>query len=154
MANWCNNYLVLSGTGTAIQNAIKVFRGIEEEQNRTGKYFLAKFITAEGSQMADIVILENTINYQTRWIPNLEALVQIANYTGVDFISQYDELAMGIIGEATCKGGVFSNVRLDGHDLQAYHYDPGSATYLYNGQSYEDEWSVLMHLLEIKKHVY
>jgi hypothetical protein len=151
MANWCNNYLLLSGTDTAIQNAIKVFSGIEEEQNRTGKYFLPELITAESSQMADIVISENTINYQTRWAPNLEALVQIANHTGVGFVSQYDDLQMGIIGEASYQNGVFSNIRLDGNDLQQYHYDMGTATYLYNGQNYEDEWSVLMELLETRK---
>jgi hypothetical protein len=151
MANWCNNYLILSGTQTAIQNTIKVFAEIEEEQTRTGKYFLPEFVTTESSQMTDIVINENTVNYQTRWVPNLEALVQLANHTGVEFVSQYDELQMGIIGEATYQNKIFSNVRLDGNDLQQYHYDVGTATYLYNGQNYEDEWSVLMELLENKK---
>lgn len=151
MANWCNNYLVLSGTEAAIQNTLKVFSEIEEEQNQTGKYFLPEFVTAESSQMAGIVISENTINYQTRWVPSLEALVQIARHTGVDFVSQYNELQMGIIGEATYQNGAFSNVRLDGNDLQQYHYDMGTATYLYDGQNHEDEWSVLMDLLENKK---
>jgi hypothetical protein len=77
--------------------------------------------------------------------------VQLAKHTGVDFVTQYEELQMGIIGEATYQNGVFSNVRLDGNDLQQYHYDVGTATYLYNGQNYEDEWSVLMELLENKK---
>lgn len=151
MANWCNNYLVLNGTEAAIQNTIKVFSEIEEEQNRTGKYYLPEFVTAESSQMTDIVVSENTINYQTRWVPNLEALVQIARHTGVDFVSQYDELQMGIIGEASYQNGEFSNVRLDGNDLQQYRYDIGTAMYLYNGRNYEDEWSVLMELLETKK---
>jgi hypothetical protein len=39
MANWCNNYLILIGTEAAIENTIKVFAKIEEEQNRTGKYY-------------------------------------------------------------------------------------------------------------------
>jgi hypothetical protein len=151
MANWCNNYLILNGTEAGIQNTIKIFSEIEEQQNQTGKYYLPEFVTAESSHMTDIVVSENTINYQTRWVPNLEALVQIARRTGVDFVSQYDELQMGIIGEATYQNGVFSNVRLDGNDLQQYHYDIDTATYLYNGQNYEDEWSVLLELLENKK---
>jgi hypothetical protein len=101
MANWCNNYLILSGTAAAIEDSVKIFTKIEEEQNRTGKYYLPEFVTAESSNMTDIIVVENTINYQTRWVPNLEALVQIAKHTGVDFASQYDELQMGIIGEAT-----------------------------------------------------
>jgi hypothetical protein len=151
MANWCNNYLILSGTAAAIEDSVKIFTKIEEEQNRTGKYYLPEFVTAESSNMTDIIVAENTINYQTRWVPNLEALVQIAKHTGVDFASQYDELQMGIIGEATYQNGIFSNIRLDGNDLQQYHYDMDTATYRYNGENYEDEWSVLMKLLENKK---
>jgi len=57
-----------------------LFREIQETQERTGKSHLPPYVIAEFSNMLNIFIEDDKINYETRWYPNLEGLVQIADH--------------------------------------------------------------------------
>jgi hypothetical protein len=68
--------------------------------------------------MLDITVSDEKIYYESRWFPNLAGLVQIADYHHLDFVSQYDELANGIFGEAHYMKGELHDYRLDTADFQ------------------------------------
>jgi hypothetical protein len=105
MANLCSNCVIFSGEPSAIESVKAVFKTIQDQQEATGKWSLPDYVTADFSNMQDISINENTINYETRGYPNLQGLVQIANHFKLDFVSYYDEPANGISGKASYKKG-------------------------------------------------
>ena len=105
MANMCNNSVIFSGEPSAVESVKAVFKEIQDQQEATGKWSLPSYVTADFSNMQDITINENTINYETRWYPNLQGLVQIANHFKLDFVSYYDEPGNGVFGKASYSQG-------------------------------------------------
>lgn len=105
MANMCSNCVIFSGEPSAVESVKAVFKEIQDQQEATGRWHLPEYVTADFSNMQDITINENTINYETRWYPNLQGLVQIANHFKLDFVSYYDEPGNGVFGQASYKKG-------------------------------------------------
>jgi len=151
MANLCSNCVIFSGDETALANVKELFQEIQDQQEATGKWYLPEYVTAAFSHMQDITIHENSINYETRWSPNLQGLVQIANHFNLDFKSYYDEMSNGVFGEATYIKGSLLDVCLDPEDLQGYHFDAANQTYNYKGETYENETPIFERILEEKK---
>lgn len=97
-----------------------------------------------------IYIPRGTIYYDTKWVPNTDILVQLADQFGVGFVHMYSEFAMGIFGEANYGQGILTDARLDHEDFSRFEYDE-SGVYLFEGQSYETDMEILELLLERKK---
>ena len=151
MANMCDNSIVFTGNPSALENVKALFKEIEEKQNETGKWHLPPYVTADFSHMQNITIDQDKINYDTRWYPNFEGLIQIANHYQLDFIINYNELANGLFGEASYKKGVFNDVRLEPEDFQAYQYDKEIGLFVYEGKNYSFERTIFEKLLEYRK---
>ena len=77
-----------------------MFAQIESQQQRTNKYHLPDFVTVDKGHMLDITFNQDWINYESRWQPNLDLLVQVADHYQVDFISRFDEMSNGMYSEA------------------------------------------------------
>lgn len=118
MANICNNIVVFTGEPAALENVKLLFKEIQDTQEATGKWHLPPYVTADFSHMQDITINDQKITYETRWYPNLQGLIQIADHHQLDFVNQYDELANGIFGEAHYVKGKFHDFRLETADLE------------------------------------
>jgi Ferredoxin-like domain in Api92-like protein len=151
MANMCENSIVFTGNPAAVENVKALFKEIEEKQNETGKWHLPPYVTANFSHMQDISIDQEKINYETRWYPNFEGLIQIADHYQLDFVNNYNELANGLFGEATYKNSVFNDIRLEPEDFQAYQYDKEIGLFVYDGKNYSFEWPIFEKLLERRK---
>lgn len=151
MANWCFNNVVFSGDASSVENVSALFREIREKQDRDEKVWLPPFVTAERSYMIDIEVADEKVYYRSRWVPNIDALVQIANQYNVSFVNGYDELDTYLFGEASYNNKLLSNTRLDKGDLRSYHYDLEKGMYIHDGQGYDDEWPIYEKLLEQKK---
>lgn len=125
MANLCSNCVVFSGDPATIENAKALFKEIQTQQETTGQWYLPPYVTAEFSHMQDIVVHENTINYETRWLPNLPGLIQIANHFNLDFVSHYKEPANGVFGEANYINGTLfdSSSQISKEDLLQLYGD-------------------------------
>src|ERR1700753_2417012 len=74
-----------------------------------------------------------------------------ADKFNVDFINRYDELAMGIFGEARLESASYSDTRLEPIDFQSYDYDQTKKLYIYDNQTYQFEWPIFEQMLERKK---
>lgn len=151
MANWCNNYVYFSGDPARVEDVRALFREIQGKQDRDEKLWLPFFVTNKNGYMIDIDAHDEEIYYRSRWVPNIDVLVQIANHYAVDFLDSYDELQTGVFGEANYDRGVLSNISLDGNDLKASHYDEETRLFIYKGQSYEDERPIFAQLIEQKR---
>jgi hypothetical protein len=100
MANYCSNSVLFLGDPNTVAEIRQMFAQIESQQQRINKYHLPDFVTGDKGHMLDICFNEDWINYESRWQPNLDLLVQVADHYGVDFISRFDEMSNGIYGEA------------------------------------------------------
>lgn len=144
MANWCDNNVVFSGDATRVERTKTFFKDIQEKQNCDERHWLPPFVI-------DMELNDEKINYSSRWIPNNEALVLIAEAFGVSFVNRYDELSMGIFGEATYSNGLYNDTRLNPQDFQSYHFDKDTGLYVYEEKNYSFEWPIFEKMLEQRK---
>jgi hypothetical protein len=151
MANWCENTVKFSGDENRLKQLISLFTRLGRKGKKETLGQLPKFISKEKPHFVDISVKSETIYYSTKWNPNNEVLKEIADHFQLDFNNRYDELQMGIFGEASYQNGILLDVKLDPVDFQAYHYDKELLAYLYEGNSYEFEWPIFEKLLEKRK---
>lgn len=118
MANMCNNSVVFTGEAAAVENVKALFQEIQDKQEATGNWYLPPYVTADFSKMLDITVGDEKIDYETRWLPNLAGLIQIADHHGLNFANKFDELANGVFGEAGYRDGEFYDIRLELTDFQ------------------------------------
>ena len=91
MANWCSNSVAFEGNETAIEQVKLEFRKMQIRENKENCGQLPEFILDKKRGYFFDILLEDgdcIFNYQTRWSPNTEILLQIAEYFKVDFILQ------------------------------------------------------------------
>jgi hypothetical protein len=151
MANYCSNSVLFVGDEQSVAQIKALFEDIEKKQNKSGLWHMPSFIESDGGFMLDIVIDKRAINYETRWVPNLEVLAQIADKYQVGFIGKFQEMGNGIYGEAAYREGKLSMVTLTKEELASLHYDKTLNGYLLGDQVYEYEGDLLDVLLEQKK---
>lgn len=113
MANYCSNSVRFLGRATAIDQIKAVFEHIENQQQRTNRYHLPDFVQAGMGYMEDIATGPDWISYETRSVPNLEVLDDIADHYQVDYIAWYAEPMAGLYGEAVRTAGETQFVNID-----------------------------------------
>jgi hypothetical protein len=144
MANWCDNQVVFSGDATALEKVKIFFEEILEKPEQAETHWLPPFVI-------DIELLDAKVCYCSRWIPNNQALLLLADEFDINFVNHYDELAMGIFGEAKYEQKTYSDIRLDHNDFSSYQYDQETRLYVYDGKNYSFEWPIFEKLLDQKK---
>ena len=107
MANWCSNSVAFEGNETALEQVKLEFVKMQLRENEENYGQLPEFVSDKNRGYFFDILLEDgdcIFNYQTRWSPNTEILLQIAEYFKVDFIHNYEEIGNQIYGVA-----VYSN---------------------------------------------
>lgn len=81
----------------------------------------------DSTYMEDIVTGGEWISYETRSVPNLEVLDNIAHYYDVDYIAWYIEPMSGLYGEAVRTGGETQFINIDTHTQKGRGNNPAFA---------------------------
>lgn len=150
MANHCFNVVSFIGREETVEAIKSLFKELEERQVRDETYYLPDYVTAERSYMFDISIDGDNIMFETRWVPNIEALQQIADHYKVGFTSEYEERGNMIFGRTTYENGRLTEVDLEPVDFKSYDYNEDEETFTYEGEIYAHEEEVLELLLKKK----
>lgn len=150
MPNWCSNSVVFSADDQTLEKIREMFAEIDQKQQQDEKYHLPSFITKEEGYMQDIIIDKNRITFETRWVPNIETLLEIADFYKAGFTCKYDEMANGIFGEARYDRSILVLVNLDMEDFKAIRYDKQQKGYPCGEQVFEYEGDLLDYMLEQK----
>ena len=151
MANLCKNCVLFTGDNSKVEQVKALFEEIQDLQLKTGKWHIPEYITAQNFKMQNIYLEDKNVYYDTRWYPNLEALLQIADHYGVGFTHHYEEPHQFIHGEATYIDGVYNNVCLDQEDRDLFKFDSKKNAYVLDGMPFEKESEVIQSLLDKKK---
>jgi hypothetical protein len=151
MANWCFNTVTFKAEADQIEKLRAFFLNMQAESILKEAGQLPGFIQSDAGHMFEIDFTGDTVNFVTKWIPNLEIMCQIANHFGAEFTYHYGESGNGIYGEATYEKGILRDIYLEITDFARYTYNEEKDVYLFEGNSYKDSNEILEILLERRK---
>lgn len=156
MANWAQNSVTFQGTKSKIKDINTLFEKMIKDGKQTGEGQLPLFVRDDDGYFFNISIDKKEdesieLNYETRWAPNVEVLIEIANHFNLDFEVSYHELCMSIFGKATyIKGNSKANIiELNNDDFDKFEFLEDSGNCLYNNKEWE-YYEMLEFLLEEK----
>ena len=153
MANWCSNSVAFEGDETTLEQVRLEFVKMQICENKENCGQLPKFISDKNRGYFFDILLEDgdcIFNYQTRWSPNTEILLQIAEYFKVDFIHNYEEIGNQIYGVAVYSNNELSEIYLEEEDFEQYKYNEETDTYFFKEENYESDYEILEILLKRK----
>lgn len=138
MANWCFNTLEITGKEECVEKVFELFqtmKNINDAENCGAKPFEEE----PDKYFFDIDIYGDYINYQTKWAPNVEDVIKIADKFNVDFILSYEESGNGIYGEYHYTNKVLKDWCLDDNDFEQVSYDDDTEMYKFRDELWESE---------------
>jgi len=150
MANWCNNSVVFSADEATLDKIRNLFMEIQQKQEAGNSFQLPSFAKSNKGVMRDIIIGKHQFSFETRWEPNLELMIETAQFYGASFVSRFAELGNGICGEASFSDKTLRLVTLDPEDFMAIRYEPTLRGYPWGDEVFEYEGDLLDHILDEK----
>ena len=153
MANWCSNSVAFEGDETTLEKVRLEFLKMQICENKENCGQLPEFISDKNRGYFFDILLEDgdcIFNYQTRWSPNTEILLQIAEHYKVDFIYNYEEIGSQIYGVSVYSNSELTEICLEEEDFEQYNYHEETDTYFFEEENYESDCEILEILLKRK----
>jgi len=151
MANWCSNTVMFTGEQSQLVELEKLFNEMAEKERTENKGQVPPFIEEDGNWLFEITWDFDTLNYETKWSPNIELIQEVAMHYGVGFVYGYCETGNGIFGEATFENGELQDIYLEPSDFEQYEFDDETNTYTFEGETYESDLEIMEILLDRKR---
>lgn len=151
MANWCFNMVQFEGDTHQLKEVEQFFTAMAAREQKQQSGQLPDFAQERNGYFFSIRWEEDVLYYETKWSPNTEQLVIIADHFNTGFIHDYEESGMQIYGQSTYHNGILTTVDLDPEDYDLFQYDEKQNNYLFEGQRYPSEYEIFEILLERKK---
>ena len=154
MANWCQNWVTFQGEESKLKEVKTLFEAMQQKEKSTNEgqkpdfenvVFLYWFFEIYTDEL-------DTIRYDTRWSPNVDDLIKIANHFDLGFEVQFEETVNNIFGKAIYTAGneEAQFYELHNSDFELYEFLQDEDTYLYEGEKYECEYEILETIFEKK----
>lgn len=100
-----------------------LFESLPEKQRTEDCGQLPDFIKEKREYFFSSRWEEGVLCYETRWSPNTEILIEIADYFEVDFIHQFEECGCSVYGEASYKKKILTVTELESTDFDLFVFD-------------------------------
>ena len=148
MANMCSNFFTITGGNK--QEIFDEMVRIANEQQTVSDGQKAFGIGEEW--MFDVVVGETneTINFETRWSPNISDLVEIAKLKNFQFELEAEEQNNGVYVGYKFDGKTLFERSLEWEEIDLVEYDEENDCYLFNGEEIESEAEQYEILLSAK----
>ena len=153
MANWCSNSVAFEGDETTLEQVRLEFVKMQICENKENCGQLPEFISDKNRGYFFDILLEDggcNFNYQTRWSPNTEILLQIAEHYKVDFIYNYEEIGNQIYGMIFYLNNEVNEICLEEEDFEQYEYHEETDSYFFEDENHESDYEILEILLKRK----
>lgn len=128
-----------------------MFLKLAAKERKTGRGQLPDFLHENNLLLFDIWFLADRLEYLTKWCPNTNGLVKLADYLDCGVVHQYQQIFAAIYGEAIYLNSKLTDVCLEQSDFFRYTYDSAQHCFHFQGQDYQDVQEVLEVLLRDKK---
>lgn len=146
MANWCSNHLLaMGGNVNALHELLDSARLYTLEKHegwtRHGDNWLFDF-HRDGEQW----------NFETKWSPPLDEMVDICRELGVSIQMDYVEISSYVYGRLYYDHveDVVRDIYLDDSDFDRVEYDEDNDIYKFEGKVYDSEYEPLEMMLDAK----
>lgn len=136
MTDWCQNTVVFSGDEQKIKEIDQLFEAMACLERLTPQGQLPPFTEALEGCLFEIHVKDDILNYQTKWEPNTEILVETADHFRTGFRHTYYESGMKIFGKAVYDQGMLTDIRLDVEDFPKFSHDMQEQAFMYEGLYY------------------
>jgi len=150
MQNWCANTVEFSADEPTLEKIRSLFAEIQQKQEAGGLYQLPSFAKSDKGVMTGIVIRQNRFSFETLGEPNLELMIETAQFYRASFVSRFSQVANGIYGEASFADSTLRLVTLDQEDFKAVRYDQSLRGYPWADDIFEYAGDLLDHILDRK----
>jgi hypothetical protein len=149
MPNWCSNYVTFSGDKenlNKLNNALIAAEKAEKAERQGQKihslesvidgYFFEIYFDASDDSI--------TLQFETRWAPNIEDIAQLCLEYELTAEHEYEECGCQIYGTTTYDiDGTYIDEQVNQEFLDLIEYDDESGLYLYNDESWESEMELI-----------
>lgn len=145
MPNWCFNHVTFSGDkenlnslNEVLTNAEKLERETREAQkiHSLGEVVEGYFFDIYFERYDDHI----TLQYETRWSPNIEDLALLCKEYKVSAEHDYSESGCQIYGTATYnESGEYTDEQVKQEFLDLIEYDDKIDKYIYEGEIWDNE---------------
>lgn len=153
MANWCSNWVNLSGQPEGIKAFMEDVRALEKEgiEKQQG----VQVIDCDDSKYMFEFYTEDSdsFSFMTKWAPDFGNLRKLAQKHEVMVINRYEELGCGIYGEWQCDGleGSETDTFLESEEIDmVVEVDEDNSIWEFEGEQTECREDLLSIVLERK----
>jgi len=150
MPNWCLNTVVFQGEDDRMEELRLLTEKLIERETLENKGQLYDFIALEKGYFFNTRFKDGVLVYMSRWSPNTESLIALADHLNLSYTHDYEEPGMMIYGRDIYKCGDLREVMLNDSDFDLYKFNPENELYEFEGQRYYDEDSIIQILLQRK----
>ena len=154
MANWCSNRVEFTGEHSQFGELQSFFTAMAAKEKKEGKGQLPDFASGGTGFMFETAWEDGILYYNTKWSPNTDVIVKIADQFKTGFIYSYAETSNGEYGEATYSNGELTDIALDWSDTDHYSFNEETDLYEFEGMDYESEEDILAILLQRRKNAH
>ena len=147
MANWCSNFVGVSGDKENVANFMAEIISLKKESEEKQEGVRP---CEDGIYMFDIYIIdESWFSFETKWSPALDSLKFLGQKHSVNLSCEYSELGCLIYGkwEYDFESDSESETYLESEDFDLFSYNDETSTYTFEGEEYETEEDILETLL-------
>jgi hypothetical protein len=134
-----------------MKNIQNLFGELAKLETRTMHGQLPEFIKVESGWLHEIDMEGDILYYQTKWAPNLEVMLQVAQHFKCEFKYTYDEPGMLLFGEYEYFKGGLKERSIEEDERNQMELIEENYTYRFEGAIYESEYDIYEILLERKE---
>lgn len=151
MANLCSNIVQFKGDEGTLKQIRALFENLAAKEAREEQGQIPAFITQDDGFMFDIRWEDEQLFYTTKWSPNLDTMLSVANHYKVEYSHFYCEPGSLLYGEAIYENGNMRNIILTAGDFKSYRHDKENDRYIFEEAAYDDVYEIWEMLLERRK---
>lgn len=135
MANWCNNYLSVSGKDT--ERVLNLFRGLAFREKLTELGQTLKCFD-DDRYMFNIYVEDNGwVTFETKWAPAGKSIVKIFTKYDVKGFYEYSEPGCQVLGKIVKNENGIQEYVVPQEDFDKIHYNENIESYIFEGDEYE-----------------
>lgn len=150
MANWCLNTVVFQGEIHRMEELRILTEQLIEREQQENCGQLYEMVSEKSGYLFEISYEEGILCYLTKWSPNTQVLISVADHLNLSYTHGYEEPGMMIYGRDTYKNGQLVQVMLDNDDFALYDYNEQTERYEFEGESYPNDEEIIAVLFRRK----
>lgn len=150
MANWCLNTAVFQGESHRIEELRIITERLIDREQLENRGQLYEMVNEKSGYLFEISYEDGILCYLTKWSPNTQVLISVADQLNLSYIHSYEEPGMMIYGRDTYHNGQLVQVMLDNEDFALYEYDEQTEQYEFEGESYPSDEEIIAVLFRRK----